>query len=114
MNHPDEITFEDGAVVPSCDFVYPGDEPETESPDRDGVLFGFLKSPGAMRYFGGSAYLKRVIALEWVLNPGAFDGKSLAQVAKDMGVTQQALSKYAAQCRRDFKLQRGRCSSAHR
>jgi hypothetical protein len=71
----------------------------------------FLASPQAVEYFGKS-HERKIVALAWILNPGQFDGRSLASLAREHGVTPQAMSHFSANAARIFGL-RNRSQRAH-
>ena len=74
-------------------------------------LMDWLEGPRAEAYFG-RAFMLRLVALAWVSNPASFQGDSLSEIAQKKGVTVQALSKYAAEASRIFKL-RNRSQETH-
>ena len=86
-------------------------EPEHEDAARLANLLQWLATPTAEKYFG-HAHKLRVTALGWAMNPAAFNGQSLAQLAASLGVGKAALSKYAAQASRVFGI-RNRAQIAH-
>lgn len=77
------------------------------------VDFRFLRSDAASRAIG-----RRFIALAWIINPGAFGGVSIAQLAERLGASKQCLSKHCSELSNRFGIensaqQRGR-SGGHR
>jgi hypothetical protein len=82
------------------------------SQERIAGLLEWLTTERATQYFG-VAHQRKIIALAWTANPSAFDGKSLSQLAAGLGVTKQALGRYTAKARRDFKLPGNGAQRAH-
>ncbi len=108
--------FENGSPVP---VVWP--EAVEELPEADAApderaeqlnrLLEWFTTPAALQYFGPT-FERRIVALMWTVNPAVFEGKSLSMMARDMGVTKQALSHYSAEAARIFKI-RNRSQIAH-
>jgi hypothetical protein len=80
-------------------------EPTQESRDLASLLAWF-DTPQATAYFG-KKFEVRVKALSWVNNPVACGGRSLAEVAGELGMTASAFSKYTARAAKVFKIQNG-------
>jgi hypothetical protein len=119
VNAPSNIGFDDsGAPVPcyTPDMAAAIDGPPEAAQSEDDAarlanLLQWLATPTAEKYFG-HAHKLRVTALAWAMNPSAFGGASLSQLAVSLGVGKAALSKYAAQAARVFGI-RNRAQIAH-
>lgn len=76
------------------------------------ALLEWLGSERATEYFGRT-HQRKIVSLAWTVNPAAFDGQSLSQLAATLGVSKQALSKYSAAARRTFGLRGNGSQRAH-
>jgi hypothetical protein len=106
----DGLTSLDGGG--SCDF--PWDElyqcfGESEEPERNydqfiaamNVLFDWMLQGGLKK--GGDAFSgRRLIALAWVINPNRFNGRSVASIARDIGISAPLLQKLTGEVSRTF------------
>ncbi len=115
MTLSENYGFESGAIVPVCYPPDTGEAPEADAPDERAAqlnrLLEWFTTPAALRYFGPT-FERRIVALMWTVNPAVFKGKSLSMLARDMGITKQALSRYAAMASRVFGI-RNRAQFAH-
>ena len=58
---------------------------------------------------------RRAVALAWVTNPLFFEGKSLSQLAAELGLPKQVLSRCSAAASRKFGIQnRGQAHAGNR
>lgn len=82
-------------------------EPQEKTESRDmAALLAWFDTPQATAYFG-KKFEVRVKALSWVNNPVACGGRSLAEVAGELGMTASAFSKYTSRAAKVFKIQNG-------
>jgi len=112
------LYFENGNPVPTAEFDY--DALDAAPPEPSSTPAGtetleavlrILATPAAIQYFG-QTHARKVIALGWVGCPQRYEGKSLAELARETGVTPQAMSRYSALASRLFGL-RNRSQRAH-